>query len=152
MPVLSGQHLQFLLFRAVDMIRSKYAPIVIAVSFAALGVVVGVVSVLFLTNSIKYERYNKKDFIDAAAYQAVFLTNDQIYFGRLKNISSDYLILADVYYVKVDEGGVGQLVKLGQIEPHGPRDEMIINQDQILFWENLRSDSQVVKTIQNMQL
>ena len=90
--------------------------------------------------------------IDAETYQAVFLTNDQIYFGRLKNINPDYLILSDVYYVKINEGGVGQLVKLGASEPHGPKDEMIINQDQVLFWENLKIDSPVVKTIQNMKL
>ena len=90
--------------------------------------------------------------IDAETYQAVFLTNDQIYFGRLKNISNDYLILSDVYYVKVNEEGAGQLTKLGASEPHGPRDEMIINRDHILFWENLKVDSPVVKTIQNIQL
>lgn len=89
--------------------------------------------------------------IDTETYQAIFLTNNQIYFGRLKNISSDYLILSDVYYVKVKEDGAGQLVKLGMGEPHGPKDEMVINQDQILFWENLKFDSPVVKTIQSIQ-
>ncbi|MEK7121210.1 MAG: hypothetical protein AAB857_00710 [Patescibacteria group bacterium] len=88
---------------------------------------------------------------DAETYQAVFLANNQIYFGRLKNINSDYLILSDVYYVKINESGAGQLVKLGAGEPHGPRDEMIINQDQVLFWENLNFDSPVVKTIQSIQ-
>ena len=61
-------------------------------------------------------------------------------------------MLSDVYYVKINEGGTGQLVKLGAGEPHSPKDEMIINQDHILFWENLKVDSPVVKTIQNMQL
>lgn len=133
------------------MIRSKHLTIVLAVSVAILAVAVGIISILFLTNPIKYGQYDKKDFIDPTTLQAVFLTNDQIYFGRLKNISSDYLILSDVYYVKVNEGGAGQLVKLGQIEPHGPRDEMIINQDQVLFWENLKVDSPVVKTIQSIK-
>ena len=133
------------------MIRNKHIPIVIAIGVAVLAVAVGIISVLSLTNFLKYSRYDKKDFIDPAAYQAIFLTNDQIYFGRLKNISPDYLIMFDVYYVKVNESGAGQLVKLGAIEPHGPRDEMIINQDQVLFWENLNFDSPVVKTIQNMQ-
>ena len=130
------------------MISSKHIPVIVAVSVAVLAVVVGGISIFPLINSVKYDRYDKKDFIDSSAYQAVFLTNDQIYFGRLKNISSDYLILSDVYYVKVNEEGVGQLVKLGAGEPHGPRNEMIINQDQVLFWENLNSDSPVVKAIQ----
>ena len=133
------------------MIRNKHIPVVLAVSVAILAIAVGIITILLLTNFIKHDRYDKKYFIDSNTYQAVFLTNDQIYFGRLKNISSDYLILSDVYYVKVSEGGAGQLVKLGAGEPHGPRDEMIINQDRILFWENLKVDSPVIKTIQNMK-
>ncbi|MBI2627229.1 MAG: hypothetical protein HYW77_03220 [Parcubacteria group bacterium] len=133
------------------MANNKNISIVVAVSLAVLIVVVGSVGVLFLTNFLKYDRYEKHDFINSNAYQAVFLTNDQIYFGHLKNISSDYLILSDVYYVKINEDGAGQLVKLGAIEPHGPQDKMIINQKQVLFWENLKFDSQVVKTINNIQ-
>lgn len=130
------------------MINHKHVPIITAVSVTVLAVAVGVISVLFVTNFLKYDRYDKNDFIDPITYQAVFLTNEQIYFGRLKNIVSDYLILYDVYYAKVTENGVGQLVRLGVGEPHGPRGEMIINQDQVLFWENLNLDSPVVKAIQ----
>jgi hypothetical protein len=133
------------------MIRSKNISIVVIVSLVVIGFVIGVIGTPLLTDWLKYDRYDKSDFIDSDAYQAVFLTNDQIYFGLLKNISSDYLILFDVYYVRINEGGAGQLVKLGAGEPHGPKDEMIINQDQVLFWENMRFDSQVVKTIQNMK-
>lgn len=116
-----------------------------------LTVSVWVLSVLFLTNYFKYDRYNKNDFVDNSTYQALFLTNNQVYFGHLKNINSDYLILSDVYYAKVSEGGAGQLVKLGAIEPHKPKDKMIINQDQLLFWENLNYDSPVVNTIKEIQ-
>ena len=133
------------------MISSKHVSIIIAVSVGVLAAAVLVVNILSLTNYAKYDRYDKKDFIDPGAYQAIFLTNDQIYFGHLKNVSSDYLILSDVYYVKVSENGAGQLIKLGVSEPHAPKSEMIINQDQILFWENLKTDSPVTKTIQNMQ-
>lgn len=130
------------------MISSKHVPIIVAVSVAVLSAAVGVISVLPFISSLKYDRYNKSSFIDPSTYQAIFLTNDQIYFGRLKNINSDYLILSNVYYAKVNNEGTGQLVKLGEGEPHGPRGEMIINQDQVLFWENLNLDSPVVKAIQ----
>ena len=131
------------------MINSKHVSIVMAVSIAVLAVVVGIISVLPLTNSLKYDQHDRNDFIDPATYQAVFLTNDQIYFGRLKNISPDHLILSDVYYVKVNESGAGELIKLGQIEPHRPKDEMVINQEHILFWENLSLDSPIVQNIQD---
>ena len=110
-----------------------------------------VLVLVFLAVKTNSNLDNFDSIADPDTYQAVFLTNDQIYFGHLKNISPDYLILSDVFYVKINEGGTGQLVKLGAGEPHGPRDEMIINQDQVLFWENLKPDSQVIKTIQSMQ-
>jgi len=132
------------------MSRSKHIPIII-VCLIVVGFVAGVVGSSFLTDWLKYDRYDKKEFIDSDTYQAVFLTNDQIYFGYLKNISPDYLILSDVYYVKISDSGAGQLVKLGAIEPHGPKDQMTISKEQVLFWENMRLDSQVVKTIQSMQ-
>ena len=130
------------------MLRLKHVPIITAVSLA----VIALVSIFFLKSFFKYDSYNKQDFIDHSAYQAVFLTNDQIYFGHLKNISSDYLILSDVYYVKISDGGAGQLVKLGVNEPHGPKEQMIINRDHVLYWENLKANSQVVETIKKIQL
>ena len=130
----------------------KYFSIITVSALAVLSTVVVVVSILYLLGILKYDSYNEKDFIDSDTYQAVFLTNDQIYFGHLSNINSDYLILYDVYYVRVGENDVGQIIKLGMFEPHGPRDKMIINQEHILFWENLKFDSKVVETIRNVKL
>ena len=105
--------------------------------------------VVFLSIRINSNRSNFERIVDSATYQAVFLSNDQIYFGHLKDTGSDFLLLTDVYYVKVDDDSVGRLIKLGQIEPHGPKNEMVISKDQILFWENLRMDSSIVQTIKN---
>lgn len=133
------------------MISNKHIPVVIAAGLVVLVITAVIAGTLLLIKFLRYDPYNKQDFIDQDLYQAVFLTNDQIYFGHLKNVSSDYLILYDVYYVKVNEAGAGELIKLGAIEPHGPDDKMIINHDQIIFWENIKADSQVTKTIQNMK-
>jgi len=46
------------------------------------------------------------------------------------------------------QGSGFTLVKLGQ-ELHGPEDIMHVNRSQILFYEYLRDDSQLVKTIEN---
>ncbi len=101
-----------------------------------------------------------------SAYQAVFLINGQVYFGKLSNESSQFATLSDIYYLQVQEtlqpvqtkdGETTQekqqgvsLVKLGG-ELHGPTDEMRINRDQILLIENLREDSNVVKAIAEYQ-
>ena len=103
--------------------------------------------------------------IDSNRYQAVFFTNGQVYFGRLKSLNSDYMRLTDIYYLqaKSTEGNESnpqeasaqdasnvQLVKLGS-EIHGPDDEMVVNKDQILFFENLKKDSNVSTTISSYQ-
>lgn len=96
-------------------------------------------------------------------YQAVFLDNGQVYFGKLSNVSSSYAKLNDIFYLQVEQqiqpdqqqaGETNQqqpqisLAKLGN-ELHGPEDEMFILQDKIVFWENLKNDGQVVTAITN---
>lgn len=94
-------------------------------------------------------------YVSGSKYQAVFLTNGQVYFGHLQNYNRKYAILKDIYYLQTAQSfQQGQppapnmsLVKLGS-ELHGPEDVMFVPKDNILFWENMRSDSQVVKAIE----
>lgn len=90
-------------------------------------------------------------------YQALFLTNGQVYFGKLSNVNDKYVELSNIYYLQVqqsvqpanndkDKDPQVSLAKLGS-ELHGPEDKMLINRDQVLFWENLKNDSKVVDTI-----
>lgn len=90
-------------------------------------------------------------------WQAVFLSNGQVYFGQSDEEESDTVILKDIYYLQVTkglqpaEGSTEQnelsLVKLGN-ELHGPEDQMRINREHILFVEDLRPDGKVVRAIQ----
>lgn len=99
-------------------------------------------------------------------YQAVFLDNGQVYFGRLDNTDRAYVRLTDIYYLQVnqpvqpdqvepgddpdadaaDQQAQISLAKLGN-ELHGPEDEMFIHRDKIVFWENLKTDGQVTTAI-----
>jgi len=95
-------------------------------------------------------------------YQAVFLTNGQVYFGKVVKNNKAELVLEDIYYLQVtrplqqtQEGqeqanpqGELSLVKLGN-ELHGPTDAMHVNRDQILFIEDLKNDSNVSQAISN---
>lgn len=95
-------------------------------------------------------------------YQALFLTNGQVYFGHLDQVDSSYVKLNDIYYLQVQQqvqpdankNSTQQpqisLAKLGG-ELHGPEDVMYVNRDQVLFWENLKNDGKVVKAIQDFQ-
>lgn len=102
--------------------------------------------------------------IDNGKYQAVFLSNGQVYFGKLQPLNGDYMKLTDIFYLQTkssatsenpqettsDTSSQVELIKLGG-EIHGPNDEMIISKDQILFFENLKKDSQVSTTITEYQ-
>lgn len=94
-------------------------------------------------------------------YQAVFLDNGRTFFGKLKNIDGDYLLLESAYYAKdaeVPENATAEqkaaiknnvsLAKVGS-EVYGPETSISIRAEQVLFWQNLKSDSKVTQAIEN---
>ncbi|MCA9323537.1 hypothetical protein KC992_00355 [Candidatus Saccharibacteria bacterium] len=129
--------------------------------FVLFGVaLITAVMIIGLVFGGKGNRTNKEaDLIQTDKYQAVFLNSQdgQVYFGKLGVYNSDTYVLQDIYYVRVEnpvqpEGQNQQqqanisLAKLGN-ELHGPQDQMYIARSQVLFWENLKDDGQVVKAI-----
>ncbi len=90
--------------------------------------------------------------------QAVFLNGGQVYFGKINSTNDKFMRVSDIYYLRVNQqvqpdGAAANnsnqdisLVKLGR-ELHGPQDSMVINQGQVIFWENLKDDGQVAKAV-----
>lgn len=92
-------------------------------------------------------------------WRAVFLTNNQVYFGKLSyRPFFSAAKLTNVYYLQVSEqlqpqdGSASQqeikIIKFGN-ELHRPKDMMMIPKSQILFWEELRKDSPIVEKIES---
>lgn len=85
-------------------------------------------------------------------YQAVFLDNGQVYFGKLEKTRDAFYILTDVFYLQsniaVEQASNLSLTKLGS-EAHGPEDRMQINAEHILFIEDMKNDSKVVQAIED---
>ncbi len=92
-------------------------------------------------------------------YQAVFLDNGQVFFGKLKNTGGRYLTLEKAFYTqKADIPDTAtpeqqtatdnnvKLIKVGD-EVYGPENVMQIRSEQVLFWQDLKSDSKVAKAI-----
>jgi len=83
-------------------------------------------------------------------YFAVFLDNEQVYFGKMISKSREEMVLRGVYYLQANTAANANqkfsLVKLGQ-ELHGPTDEMTLNMEHVIFYEQLREDSEVVGSI-----
>lgn len=98
--------------------------------------------------------------VNSSRFQAVFLVNGQIYFGKLSDFNEKSFKLTNIYYPQAqttesektdattpDASGGIQLIRLGD-EVHGPESEMYISKEQILYYENLKSDSKVSQLIQ----
>lgn len=102
----------------------------------------------------------ESEFIKSAQLQAVFLNTNpnQVYFGNLKAVNSDYLVLTNIYYLQTSGTNTNttpsnssvSLVKLG-CELHQPYDQMIINRSEVNFWENVKDDSQVAKAVSSFE-
>ena len=120
----------------------------IALLFSATVLVVALVWYLAIggpTNESKY--------VDENRMQAVFLNGGQVYFGKIRDVNDKFVRLSDIFYLRVnqqvqpeqedkDEQAAQNnisLVKLG-CELHRPSNEMLINREQVVFWENLKDD------------
>lgn len=93
-------------------------------------------------------------------YQVVFLDDNQVFFGKLKNIQGDYFEMEQVYSTQPDASSDSQssstvsndvsIVKVGNLV-YGPEDTMMIRADKVKFWQDLKSDSKISKAIDSQQ-
>lgn len=120
------------------------------VAVIILAVLIGAALALF----VSFKPAAESDLVETSKLQAVFLTNDQVYFGKITSINNKYVVLSNIYYLqtasssKTTTASNISLVKLG-CELHKPQDRMVIKQDQVSFWENLQADGQVAKAVKS---
>lgn len=130
-------------------------------TFAAIGI--GVVSVIIIIAALVmgFTKLTAAGEVKSGSdqYQAVFLSNNMVYFGKISNVTGEYIKMTDIYYLQVNQQQTDQktqtqqqqqlsLAKLGN-ELHGPEDAMYINRKEVLFWENLKPEGKVVQAIKN---
>jgi hypothetical protein len=87
-------------------------------------------------------------------YQAVLLSNGQVYYGRLDGYGTDHPVLREVYYIQSSVNPqtheqTNILMKRGK-EWHGP-DRMYLNPSQILLVEPVGTDSKVADLIKDLK-
>jgi hypothetical protein len=87
-------------------------------------------------------------------YQAIFLANGQVYFGKIENADSPYPLLKDVYYLQrqVDKDSKevkGILIK--RINDWHAPDYMYINSSQIALMEPVSPNSKVAQLIKELK-
>ncbi len=135
--------------------RKKDKGMLSRIGFVA-GVVVVVALLVGLTTLFATGDATKNEYkyVDSSKLQAVFLNTGQVYFGNIKSLNNNYLVLSNIYYLQTASNGSSTtntnsnvtLVKLG-CELHEPYDQMVINSDQVTFWENLSPQGQVAKAV-----
>lgn len=127
------------------------------VILVGIAILVAAVALSFTRNSST----NEFKLVNDKKYQAVFLNNGQVYFGHISSMDGKNLVINGIYYLtqNTTTGSNGQaatdgnytLVKLGCQQIHDPYDQMVINRDQITFWENLQDNGKVVSSINDFK-
>lgn len=120
---------------------------------ASLAILLSAVA-LFVANNNNGSGGESK-YLNSKEYQAIFLNNGQVYFGKVQTLNTKVVVIDDVFYIEA-QSGTSQttttnnnytLRKLGTSELHAPEDRMVINRDQVTFWENIKDTGQVVTKI-----
>lgn len=126
------------------------------IAVIALAALVAIVLVALAIFVVFGNKSQEGTYVDKAKYQAVFLNTGQVYFGKINDLNNKYFVVSGIYYLQTSNTGTTtttaaantsvSLVKLG-CELHAPTDRMVINRDQVTFWENLQDSGQVAKAI-----
>jgi hypothetical protein len=114
------------------------------------GIVIIVVAILifigFGKTGLETSYVNKDD------YQSVFVnvsgtSGGQAYFGKIVAIRDNYIVLDNVFYL--ESGSSSNQFTLNRLTCalYEPNDQMVINRQQVDFWENLSSTSTVTQDI-----
>ena len=126
-------------------------------------IIVALAIVVIILAGAYFLGFNKMMFGSNTGYKAIFLTNGQVYFGKITRETSRDIYISDVYYIQVQdqvqpattEGEqpktvqVPTLLKRGD-ELHRPYGSMRINRDQMVVIENVGADSKILQQIQTM--
>jgi hypothetical protein len=136
-------------------VRGKGMRIISAVLLISVALLVAALAVYVATGGNK----NESEYVKDDKFQAVFLNGGQVYFGKIRDLNEQFITMDNIYYLRVNEQvqpdtdeqnqGAQQDISLAKLgcELHGPEDFMVINHEQVTFWENLKDDGQVAKAI-----
>jgi uncharacterized protein YpmB len=111
-----------------------------------------IILLILLVNYLGYA-YGKKTFpFKDKGWQAIQLTNGDVYYGHLSTFPS--LKLTDVYFIQQtqteneeEDPGV-QLVPLNDMF-FGPENTMHLEKSQVLWWTDLSENSQILQTLES---
>lgn len=97
------------------------------------------------------KREDSSKYVNTGAYQAVAIANPgagqpTYYFGNISYINNNYLVLNNAYTL-VPKASPARVTSLACADVNNTN-QLVINREQVLLWDNLNSNSDVVKAIQ----
>lgn len=113
------------------------------------GLLVGGLGASLLTRSDNGDAFGGA--LDTTRYQAVLLSNDKVYFGRLSSVSSEFYRLNDAFFLREardspDAEPLRALLPVNR-EIHAPENSMLIRKDEVVLVENLDEESPILLEI-----
>ncbi len=140
--------------------KTSWSGKMVTMTYFCVGLAVILIAAQFWLYGLRFQRLFPND-----VWQAVTLTNGQTYFGKLEKYGPHTLVLFEVYYLQAksdeatsdtadttadettnNDSGL-KLIKLTD-DFHRPNNYLIINRDQVLFWQHLANESPIVEAIQ----
>ncbi len=95
---------------------------------------------------------------DEAPYYAVAMTSGSLFFGHIKKQDATSIYMNDIFYLQrtppqqdpktKQQQGPGILLVPQSEDAYGPTDELIVNRQHVLYYQELKEDSKVIEGIQ----
>lgn len=129
----------------------------VLMTLAVVAVLIGLLIFVIYDKNTSTTADTEGQYVKTANLQAVFLNTGQVYFGNIKAVNSNFLVLRHIFYLESNSTSSSSssssstpsnvtLVKLG-CEIHAPLDQMVINRSAVTFWENLSPKGQVAEAV-----
>ncbi|MEA3075353.1 MAG: hypothetical protein QOF60_261 [Actinomycetota bacterium] len=129
--------------------RSSLAAVLAAL---ALGLILGGAATAFYLNATDSSSGDGfAGVVDTTRYQAVILSNDKVYFGRIESVSDQFFRLSNAFFLRETPGSNGSepvraLLPVNR-EIHAPDNTMLIRKADVILVENLAKDSPILTEI-----
>jgi hypothetical protein len=106
---------------------------------------------------VHYGPADETKYVDTNDFQAVDInvggssSSDQIYFGHVKALNSNFVVLDDVYYIPTTSTSSSITLEPLICQVDAPFNQMVVSRSSVNWWENLQPTGKVATTITSYQ-
>ena len=120
--------------------------------FALTVIVVASIFLIHYTNTDQWKYVNTNEFQAVDVSVGGSSSGDQIYFGQIKDIDTNYLILDDIYYIPATSSSTSNITLQPLVcQVDNPFNQMVISLTSVNWWENLQNSGKVAQSILSYQ-